>query len=148
MPKTSVVLAVSVLALCACGEPPDTRPGQPVAHRRAAFTEILKAFEPMGVMLRTDAYDPKRFRMFSQQLMDRSNGPWSYFGADTLYPPSKARAEVWQDGAAFAADKQAFLDAATRLAAIAGTPDEMQAAAAYRAVEDTCRNCHKAFKER
>jgi cytochrome c556 len=148
MPKTSAILLLSVLTLFACGEPPDTRPGQPVAHRRAAFTEILKAFEPMGVMLRTDAYDPKRFQALSRQLLDRRDGPWAYFGADTLYPPSNAKAEVWLDGATFAADKQAFFDTTTKLAGIAGTPDKTQAAAAYHAVEDTCRNCHKAFKKR
>jgi uncharacterized protein YceK len=31
----------------------DTRPGQPVKTRQVAFQEILKVFEPMGVMLRT-----------------------------------------------------------------------------------------------
>lgn len=142
------VLMLSALTLFACGEPPDTHPGQPVAHRRAAFTEILKAFEPMGMMLRTDAYDPKRFQALSRQLLDRRDGPWGHFGADTLYPPSNAKAEVWQDGTTFAAAKQAFFDATDKLAAIAGTPDKMQAAAAYRAVEDSCRNCHKAFKKR
>jgi cytochrome c556 len=148
MPKTQIVLLFSVLALCACGEPPDTRPGQPVAHRRAAFKEILKVFEPMGVMLRTDTYDAKRFQMLSQQVMDRRDAPWGYFGADTLYPPSNAKASVWSDAATFAADKQAFFDTTDKLAAIAGTPDKMQAAAAYDAVENTCRNCHKRFKNR
>lgn len=147
MPKTFALLLLSVLVLSACGgEAPDTRPGQPVAHRRAAFKEILKVSEPMGVMLREDAYDAQRFQSLAGQLMILRNEPWGYFTADTLYPPSKAKAGVWSEADKFAADKKAFLDATDQLAAIAGTPDKMKAAVAYKAVEDACRNCHKAFK--
>ena len=148
MSKTTATLLLAVLVLAACGEPPDTRPGQPVAHRRTAFVEILKAFEPMGVMLRTDQYDPKRFQALADQLVTRRDGPWSYFLADTLYPPSHAKAEVWSDEAKFLANKKAFFDATDKLAAVAGTSDKTLAAAAYEAVENTCRDCHKAFKTR
>jgi cytochrome c556 len=71
-----------------------------------------------------------------------------YFGPDTQYPPSHATPEVWSNAAKFAAEKQAFFVATDKPAAIAGTPDEEQAAAAYRAVESTCRSCHKTFKTR
>lgn len=149
MRKTTAALLVSVLALSACGgEEPDTRPGQPVAHRRAAFKEIIKVFEPMGVMLRTDKYEPKQFRALSEQLMTLRDEPWKYFKPDTLYPPSRATAAVWEDPAKFAADKQAFFDATDKLAVVAGSADEKQVAAAYEAVQDTCKNCHKTFKTR
>lgn len=147
MTKISTLMLVGVLALSACsGEPEDTRPGQPVAHRRAAFKAILRVSEPMGVMLREDTYDAKRFQVLAQQLMNLRNEPWGYFAPDTLYPPSKAKPEVWSQAAKFAADKQAFLDATDKVAAIAGTPDKMQAAEAYKAVQDACRNCHDQFK--
>ena len=149
MRKLTSILLVSVLALSACGgEPADTRPGQPVAHRRAAFKEILKAFEPMGVMLRTGEYDAKRFQAWSRQLMTVRNGPWSYFKAGTQYPPSHATDAVWNDAAKFAADKQAFFDATDKLAAAAEKLDKAQAATAYEAVQNACRDCHKTFKTR
>jgi len=148
MPKTIAVLLLSVLVLAACGEPQDTRPGQPVAHRRAAFKEILKAFEPMGVMLRTDAYDAKRFQSWSEQLMALRDGPWSYFGADTQYPPSHATDAVWSEAEKFAAEKKSFFDATDKLAALAGTADKRQAAVAYEAVANACQSCHKTFKTR
>jgi cytochrome c556 len=147
MSKTLIAMLLSVLLLSACGgEPKDTRPGQPVAHRREAFKAILRVSEPMGVMLREDQYDATRFQALTQQLMSLRNGPWGYFAPDTLYPPSHAKPEVWSQADKFAADKKAFFDATDGLAAIAGTPDKIKAAVAYKAVEDSCRDCHKAFK--
>lgn len=148
MPKSIAIALVSVLAISACGEPRDTGPGQPVAHRQTAFKEILKAFEPMGVMLRSDNYDPNQFKAWSKQLSVLRDVPWGYFGADTQYPPSHATPEVWSNGEKFAAEKQAFMDATDKLTAIAGTPDKRQAAVAYEAVESSCRSCHKTFKKR
>jgi len=135
------------LGLTACGEPEDTRPGQPVAHRRAAFKEVLKVTEPMGVMLRDETtFDAKRFATLAQRLNAVRDGPWGYFGDGTQYPPSHAKDDVWNDPAKFAAAKQSFFDATDRLAAVAGKADEAQAVMAYGALENTCRNCHKAFK--
>ena len=148
MHKTTVILALSAALLAACGEPADNRPGQPVAHRRAAFKEILRVFEPMGVMVRTDEYNADRFKALATELVTKRDEPWSYFAADTLYPPSHAKAEVWSQADKFAAEKKGFMDATDKLAAVAGTKDAKQAAAAYHAVEDTCESCHKAFKTR
>ncbi len=148
MSKKNAVLLLAVVAVAACGEPQDTRPGQPVAHRRTAFKEILKAFEPMGVMLRTDAFDATKFQVQARQLMALRDGPWSYFAPDTLYPPSHAKAEVWSEAEKFAADKKAFFDATDKLAAVAGSADKNAAEAAYGAVEESCKNCHKTFKTR
>ncbi|HTY99031.1 MAG TPA: cytochrome c, partial [Rhodocyclaceae bacterium] len=104
MHKTTVILALSAALLAACGEPADNRPGQPVAHRRAAFKEILRVFEPMGVMVRTDEYDADRFKALATELVTKRDAPWSYFAADTLYPPSHAKAEVWSQADKFAAE--------------------------------------------
>ncbi|MBX3680565.1 MAG: cytochrome c [Rhodocyclaceae bacterium] len=153
MYRKPFAILLCALALAGCNsEPEDTRPGQPVAHRRAAFKEIIKAFEPMGVMMRTDSYDAAKFKVLTAQLMARRDVPWQYFTADTLYPPSHARAEVWSEADRFAADKKAFFDATDALArvvdAAGGAPDEVTARNAYRDVEAACENCHKTFKRR
>ena len=147
--KRSIVALLATIVLISCDEEPkDTRPGQPVAHRRAAFKEVLRTFEPMGVMLRTDVYDPEKFQALVGEFMSRRNSPWDYFGADTLYPPSHAKADVWTEAAKFAIDRNAFLLATDKLSAIAGTPDKNVAEAAYFAVEKSCKNCHDAFRSR
>jgi cytochrome c556 len=147
MPKTRIVLLLPVLFLTACGgEPPDTHPGQPVAHRRAAFKEIIKSFEPMGVMIRGDEYDSAKFQSLTNSVMALRDKPWQYFLPDTMYPPSRSKAEVWTKADEFAAEKKAFFDATDKLAAIAGTKDKRVAGEAFSAVQKTCKDCHDAFK--
>jgi len=146
MSKTLFVMLCSVFILAACGEPEDTRPGKPVAQRRAAFKEILKVFEPMGVMLRTGKYEPKQFLGYAAQLKTLRDGPWSHFGPDTQYPPSHSTDAVWSQADKFAAEKKGFFDATDKLAALPVTADKAQANTAYEAVAETCKSCHKTFK--
>jgi cytochrome c556 len=142
-----VLLSTALLGACG-GEPEDTRPGQPVAHRRAAFKELIKSFEPMGVMIREDKYDAQRFAALAASVKSLRDAPWQYFGPDTQYPPSHAKDEVWSRPEQFEADRKAFIEATDKLAAVAGTKDAEVAAAAFRAAEKTCRNCHDTFKTR
>jgi cytochrome c556 len=135
-----------LLAACSSGEAPDTRPGQPVAHRRAAFKDLLKAFEPIGVMMRDGPYKAERFRQLVDGVMAQREAPWQYFQPDTLYPPSLAKPEVWSDAAGFVAAKKRFIEATDKLAAAAKTTDEDQSRAAFKEVEAACQNCHKTYK--
>ena len=143
------ILMMILLSLSACGKAvEDTRPGQPVKTRQTAFKEILKVFEPMGTMLRTDRYQPERFAALAADLVARRDAPWGHFGADTFYPPTKAKAEVWSDAAEFERERQAFLTATEALRAAAQTKERARAEAAYFKVYDICQSCHKRFKEK
>jgi cytochrome c556 len=149
MPRLLPVVLLCATLLAACGaEPEDTGPGQPVAHRRAAFKELIKSFEPMGVMVRDDKYDAQRFAALAASVNTLRDAPWQYFGPGTQYPPSHAKDEVWSRPQEFEADRKAFFDATDKLAAVAGTKDAKVAAAAFHAAEKTCRNCHDTFKTR
>jgi cytochrome c556 len=145
--KLFLMAGFLLLVLAGCGEPPDTHPGQPVTQRRAAFNKILKAFEPMGGQLRKDAYNPQQFAVLAGQLSELKEGPWEYFGADTNYPPTKATAKVWSDPVQFAAKKKAFTEATEVLRLAAESRNEKQVRLAYEALHETCRACHKVFKE-
>lgn len=145
MPKRLLLLLP--LFLAACGEVEDTRPGQPVAHRRAAFQQILKAFEPMGMMLREKRYDPEAFLALTTRLDGARNGPWEYFLPDTDYPPTKATARVWSEGEKFQAEREKFLAAVAALKEAAGTRQAARVAAAYEELHESCRSCHKQFKK-
>ena len=145
------ILAVPVVlttALTACGEVEDTKPGQPVKHRQQAFKAILRSFEPMGVMLRDKKYQPEAFDRFVAELAKQKDAPWDYFGADTQYPPSKAKDAVWQEAAEFTKAKEAFLQRTEALVKAAATKDEAQIQPAYQAVYETCQGCHRQFKQR
>lgn len=148
LPKPSLFLLLTAALLGACGEVEDNRPGQPVKQRQTAFKEIVKAFEPMGVMLRKDRYEADKFAALAGELVARREAPWSHFGPDTLYPPSKATAEVWQKPAEFEKNRQAFIAATDTLLAAAKLKDKAQVEKAYDAVHEACKTCHKQFKER
>ncbi|MFZ2268759.1 MAG: cytochrome c [Azonexus sp.] len=148
MPHLYKILIVAICSLlAACGEPADTHPGQPVTHRRAAFEKILHAFEPMGVQLRAGQYKPDAFLARAKELASVKEGPWQYFGPDTNYPPTHATAKVWSEPAEFDKERQAFLAASGELLLAAESRDEKKVAVAYEVVHQTCRTCHKSFKE-
>ena len=145
--RTLLLTALSALLLGACGEPADTRPGQPVSQRRAAFKKILLAFEPMGIQLREKQYNADRFIAQADALAKVKDGPWSHFGADTNYPPTRAKAALWSAADRFEAERQAFLNAVDVLVVAAASRDEKKVTLAYDAVHESCRSCHKAFKD-
>lgn len=143
------LLAALVLGLSACGQPvEDTRPGQPVKTRQVAFKEMLKIFEPMGTMLRTNSYHADRFAALAAELVARRDAPWAHFGADTNYPPTKARPEVWSKPEAFERERQAFFVATDELLVAALGGEAEAAGKAYFKVYDLCQSCHREFKEK
>lgn len=150
MPRLPILIALlAATGLAACGRPvEDTRPGQPVKTRQTAFKEMLRVFEPMGTMLRTDQYAPEKFAQYAQELMAKRDAPWNHFGPDTLYPPTKAKAEVWSEAERFEREKQAFLQATDELLAAAQTQRQAEAGKAYAKVYDLCQSCHRHFKEK
>ncbi|MDP3540803.1 MAG: cytochrome c [Azonexus sp.] len=142
-----LIAALLPLLLTACGEPEDTRPGQPVAQRRAAFTKILKSFEPMGIQLKKNRYDADQFLLHAKTLSELKEGPWQHFGPDTNYPPTHATGKVWSDPEQFEAARQRFFKAADELVLAAGTRKEAAVRTAYETLHESCRNCHKTFKD-
>jgi cytochrome c556 len=135
------------LALVACGEPEDTRPGQPVAHRRQAFHDILKAFEPIGKALKKDAYPADDIARMAKRLNEVKDGPWNYYLPDTNYPPSRSNDKVWSEPEKFAAQRQDFLKATEQLADAANARDEAKVRSTYEKLHQVCRDCHREFRK-
>jgi cytochrome c556 len=145
----SLGLIICLPLLYACsGEIEDTRPGQPVKSRQVAFKDIIRSFEPMGVMLRGNGYDADKFLALANEVVAKREAPWNHFGPDTNYPPTKATAEVWQQPDKFEQSRQAFIAATDKLLAAAQTKDRKQLDAPYKAAYETCQDCHKTFKKR
>ena len=139
---------VSLIFVAACGEVEDTRPGQPVKTRQEAFKEIIRSFEPMGVMLREKRYEEDRFLNLATRLVERRDAPWAHFGPDTNYPPTKATPAVWAQAEKFEQLHQAFIKATDELALAAKARKKEAVEAPYKRVHDTCHDCHETFKKR
>lgn len=143
-----ICLIPPLLALTACGEPEDTRPGKPVATRQAAFKQIIRRFEPMGVMLRDKVYEPKGFAAQASKLNEIKDAPWAHFGPETQYPPSKSTDAVWQQPEDFAKARDVFLKSVSTLAQVAQSEKEEAVRKAYDDVHASCKSCHKVFRNR
>lgn len=148
IPKIHLVALLTVVFLAGCGEVEDTRPGQPVKTRQTGFKEIIKVFEPMGVMLRENRYDADKFLTMANGLIAKRDAPWAHFGPDTNYPPTKATELVWQETERFERERVAFFNATDALLAAAQKKEKSAVDTAYKAVYETCQNCHKPFKAR
>lgn len=148
MPCPLLPALLILLTLAGCGPVEDTRPGQPVKQRQEAFKSILRSFEPMGVMLRDNKYQADKFASLAGELVAKRDAPWSHFGPDTNYPPTKAKAVVWSEGETFERERLAFVAATDALFAAAQTRDQAQAKAAYEKVYGSCKSCHDRFKEK
>ncbi|MCE1183661.1 MAG: cytochrome c [Rhodocyclales bacterium] len=148
MSRLPALLLISLLTLAACGEVEDTRPGQPVKTRQQAFKALLRSFEPMGTMLKDKRYDADKFAAMAAELVAAREAPWGHFGPDTNYPPSKSKADVWNDPAAFEQAKKDFINASDALLVAAQSKQEAAVGTPYQKVYDTCQNCHKTFRQR
>lgn len=140
--------ALALILLAACSGPvEDTLPGQPIKHRQDAFKEVLRSFEPMGTMLRTQRYEADAFSEYVSRLQARRDMPWDYFVEGSHVPPSKARPAVWQRSDDFERERDAFLEAVDALVVAAASRDEATIRPAYARVEQSCRSCHDGFRQ-
>lgn len=147
LPARLSLLSICALTLAACSsEIPDTHPDQPVTKRQQAFKAMLRTFEPMGTMLKDRRYDADAFARLANELASLREQPWSHFGPDTNYPPTKALAAVWEKPAEFEQRRQSFIEASDRLIAAAAARNEAEARSTYAAVQDSCKACHRDFR--
>lgn len=142
-----LAITIAALKLAACSQTvQDTLPGQPIKHRQEAFKEILRSFEPMGTMLRTDRYEAEPFIDMAEGLLARRDAPWPHFVAGSFQPPTRAKEAVWSRAEAFDAKRADFIAATDALLGAAHSRSLADVRTAYRAVEHTCRSCHDDFR--
>lgn len=148
MTRYMLLLLIVGVALTACnhGEV-DTHPGQPVTKRKQVFKEILRNFEPMGMVVRgRDSYDKTQFLQHAEALQTLSTQPWQYFTPDSNYSPTRAKPDVWDKPVEFRQAQQKFENAAAKLAATARAGDINSIRHDFGAVEDSCKACHQQFR--
>lgn len=145
----SCLFLAALLGLSACNSaaPPDTFPGQPVTQRNEVFKQMLRSFEPIGLMLRgKQAYDADAAIGHADQLKQLSRQPWSHFPAGSDYAPTKAKAAIWEKPDDFKRAQTEFIGAVETLATVARSRNKDTLHSAHEAVAETCSACHKAFR--
>lgn len=149
MPRLLLLSAiVATLALTACSkEAQDTHPNQPVTKRKAIFKQMMRTLEPMGMVVRErEKYENQEFLVSAQKLKQLATEPWVYFTPDSNYPPTRAKAEVWQKPAVFAQARQKLKETTEQLVKAAESGDMVQIRPALKNVEESCKSCHQQFR--
>lgn len=147
--SSACLLLAALLGLAACNPatPPDTFPGQPVTQRNAIFKQMLRSFEPIGLMLRgKQAYDADAAIVHADALKQTASQPWSHFPPGSDYAPSKAKAAIWEKPDDFKRAQTEFIAATETLAAAARSRNKDTLRSAHETVYESCSSCHKAFR--
>jgi len=155
-PRTSSLVRIAIVAatiagvlvLASCSRTPaDTHPGQPVTKRKQAFKLMLRSFEPMGLVVRgRKDYDPQKFLEYATDLQQLADKPWQYFTPGSDYPPTRAKAVVWQQPERFRAARQKLTDSLSHLTIVAKNGNLDAIRPVFAEVEKSCQSCHREFR--
>jgi cytochrome c556 len=139
---------VAALALSACNDTAiDTHPDKPVTKRIAVFKQFTRTLEPMGLVARErQDYNKREFLASALELEKLSNQPWALFSADSNYPPTHAKAQVWSQSAEFKTAQDQYQSLVSQLVKAAQGADLDVIRPAVNAVQKSCKACHNQFR--
>lgn len=146
--STPFLVIAATLALTACNDTvKDTHPDQLVTRRIAVFKQFTRTLEPMGLVARErQDYNRREFLVSAQALEKLSTQPWAFFTPDGNYPPTHAKAEVWQKAAEFKAAQEHYLSTVKELVKAAEGGDLAIIRPAVNEVQKSCKSCHNQFR--
>lgn len=146
--STPFLVIAATLALTACNDTvKDTHPDQLVTKRIAVFKQFTRTLEPMGLVARErQDYNRREFLVSALALEKLSTQPWAYFTPDGNYPPTHAKAEVWQKPAEFKTAQDQYLATMSALVKAAQGGDLALIRPAVNEVQKSCKSCHNQFR--
>ena len=146
------VLAAFTLAAAALGSVPAAaqfqKPEDAIKYRQGAFTVMGAHFSRIGAMVQGRvpfdakvAADNATIVLTMSKLQGAAFGPGTDKGA-----PTRAKANIWSDGAKFGAAYQKMQAEVVKLDAAAKTGSLDTIKAAFGAVVASCKACHDDFR--
>lgn len=144
---TLIAVSASVISFSAVAQ--FAKPEDAVKYRKAVFSVTAAHFGRMGAMAQGKVpFDAKLAMENAEIVANMAKLPWHAFGEGTETAETKAKPEVWKQGAKFkeAADK--LQAESVKLVAAAKTGKEDAFKAAFTAASATCKSCHDDFKNK
>ena len=144
MHKTAVIAAALIAAAAAQAEEPENY----IKYRQAVMKAIGGHAGAAGQIVRGKVSPEGALAMHADALAALNADISSLFPEGSDFGETRAKEEIWSDRAAF--DKAAG-DAKTATAAFAAAVaagDKEKIGAAYRDVGESCKTCHKQFREK
>lgn len=148
MKKTWIYFAAISASLVSFGASAQfAKPEDAIKYRKAAFTVTGAHFGRLGAMAQGRVpFDAKVAAENAEIVADMAKLPWAAFGEGTDMGETKAKPEIWKQGAKFkeAADKLQTESVKLLAAAKSGKEDAFKAA--FTATAGTCKSCHDDFR--
>lgn len=144
----ALVLATTMFSLSGLASAQFAKPEDAIKYRKASFTVMAAHFGRVaGMATGKVPYDAAAAAANMQVVEAMSKLPWAAFAAGSDKGETRAKAEIWTDGAKFkeAADKMQAEMSKLSAAAKAGNADALKAA--FGTAAPTCKACHDTFRK-
>ena len=138
-------LAIATPSLAADDDPKK----KAIKYRQAVMTVVGANFKPMGAMIKGEIpYDAAVFARHAKDLAAVSSvDVLRGFPEDSEGKGSEAKGEIWLEWDDFKAKMKDMQDEAATLAVVAAGTDKGAIKTQFGKTADTCKACHKKFKE-
>ena len=144
---TLAAAAATLLSLAAPASAQFAKAEDAIKYRKAALTVMGAHFGRLGAMAQGRVpFDAKIAADNAEIVADMAKLPWAAFTEGTDAGDTKAKPEIWKQGAKFKeyADKLQVESSKLAVATKSGKEDAFKAA--FTATAGTCKTCHDDFR--
>ncbi|MEW6445452.1 MAG: c-type cytochrome [Pseudomonadota bacterium] len=152
MKKTTQAMLAASLILAALNAPvqADDSKEKAIEYRQAVFNVVGWNFKPMGAMVKGEkAFDAAAFARMADNVafMSKLAGEGFIPGSDSKAGETKTKDEAWAKMDDFKSKMADFEKASAELASTAKGGDLKAIKPVFGKVAETCKSCHKAYRE-
>jgi cytochrome c556 len=144
---TLIAIGISALSFSAAAQ--FAKPEDAVKYRKATFTVMSAHTQRLGQMAQGKVpFDAKLASENAEVVAEMAKLPWAAFGEGTETADSKAKPEVWKQGAKFKEIADKFQADSAKLVAAAKSGKEDAFKTAFSAAAGNCKSCHDDFRSK
>jgi len=141
------VLALMTLMVAVSAQAQFAKPEAAIKYRQASLTVMGTHFGRLAEMAQGKVpFDAKVAQDNEAVFAVVSKLPWAAFGEGTDKGETKAKAEIWSEGAKFKEAQDKLMAETLKLSAAVKTGKVEDLKVAVGAVGGACKNCHDQFR--
>ncbi len=141
------VLTVAAIAFSAPASAQFQKPEDAAKYRQSVMTVMGTHFGRIGAMVNGRApFDAKVAQDSAHVVAVMSTLPWPAFTPDTEALKTRAKPEIWKEGAKFKESYEKLMAETVKLEAAAKTGNLDAIKVAFGAAGGSCKNCHDSFQ--
>jgi cytochrome c556 len=140
-------LTVAAIAFSAPASAQFQKPEDAAKYRQSVMTVMGNHFGRIGAMVNgRTPFDAKVAQDSAHVVATMSTLPWPAFTPDTEALKTRAKPEIWKEGAKFKESYEKLMAETVKLEAAAKTGNLDSIKTAFGATGGSCKNCHDSFQ--